>query len=811
MKKKSGKIQIQKPRSIVQTITIAILSFLTFVGDVIRSIPNLIIYICTQTGSLLISIPVKEYILKLHFFIRLAHDVKQLFISSFSFFGQSARHLLSHFSKFAQTISHMHPSTLRFSLPKRSKPSFAGVEKVKVSTPKSTIIYSRPKIGYFANATFWQQTKFFLSGIIVTILFFFVPYMAYQWLDGLPNPKLLTRRDLEVSTKIFDRNGALLYEFYTDQNRTPIPFSEIPKFIKEATIAIEDRDFYRHNGFSVKGMARAVREISVKGQVQGGSTITQQLIKSALLSSEIKLSRKVKEIILAFWAERMYNKEQILEMYLNQVPYGGTSWGIESASRTYFGKSVKDLTLAESALIAGLPAAPTEYSPFGTHPEKAFQRQAEVLRRMVEDKYITKEEAEAAFAEPIHFVTPRIAIRAPHFVMYVKDLLEKKYGPRLVEHGGLRVITSLDVTLQEKAQDIVAQQIAGLARLNVGNGAALITNPKTGEILAMIGSKNYFDVASEGNVNLVTSVRQPGSSIKVVTYALALENGFTAASIIDDSPVVYTIPGSIPYAPVNYDSRFHGPTPLRYALANSYNIPAVKLAAKLGVPAIVDKGRLMGIENWTDESRYGLSITLGAAETTLLDMAKVFGTFANEGKRVDLMPILEVTDYAGKVYEKNKPKKGIQAVKPEVAWIMGNILADNTARTSAFGPNSALVIPNKTVSVKTGTSNDKRDNWTIGYTPSYVVTTWVGNNNNAPMNPYLASGITGAAPIWHDIFMELLKDKQDESPARPANVVSVSCYFNRPEFFIKGTEPTSGRCASLPTPAPSGSPTPKPH
>jgi len=812
MKKKSVKAPTQKTQPAIKTITLAVLSFLTFIGDAIRSIPNLLLTAFTGVGSFLLSLPIEKHVLKIKFFVRVLHDIGQLVLSAMTPLILLPRKIFVLIQKKcagAKTIKLPIIKLPVWQFPSFSKFSLSSIlSGVKKTASKSTVVYARPKQPYRIHPKFWERTKFFTFGIGVTLIFFFIPYLVYQWLDALPNPKLLTRRDLEVSTKIYDRNGALLYEFYTDQNRTPISFSDIPKYVKEATVAIEDREFYRHSGFSIKGMIRAVREISVKGKVQGGSTITQQLIKSALLSPDIKLSRKIKEIVLAFWAERMYTKEQILEMYLNQVPYGGTSWGIESASRTYFGKSVKDLTLAESSLLAGLPAAPTEYSPFGTHPEKAFQRQAEVLRRMVEDKYITKEEAEKAFAEPVHFVAPRVAIRAPHFVMYVKDLLEKKYGPRLVEHGGLRVVTSLDVTTQEKAQDIVAQQIAGLTRLNVGNGAALITNPKTGEIYAMVGSKNYFDVASEGNVNLVTSIRQPGSSIKVVTYSLALENGFTPASIIDDSPVVYSIPGSVPYAPVNYDSRFHGPTPLRYALANSYNVPAVKVAAKLGVPALVDKGRLMGIESWTDDSRYGLSITLGAAEVTMLDMAKVFGTLANEGKRIDLMPILEVTDYTGKVYEKNKPKKGVQVVKPEVAWIMGNILADNAARTSAFGPNSALVVPGKTVSVKTGTSNDKRDNWTIGYTPSYVVTTWVGNNNNAPMNPYLASGITGAAPIWHDIFVELLKDKQDEPPARPANVVSISCYFNRPEFFIKGTEPTGGRCAALPTPAPSGSPTP---
>lgn len=658
------------------------------------------------------------------------------------------------------------------------------------------------------TSTSWDRAKFFISGVAVTIIFFFAPYITYSWLRALPNPELLSQRDLQVTTKIFDRNGLLLYEIYADQNRTPVPLPEIPANVKEATIAIEDQDFYRHNGISLRGIIRAIRETLLNNQIQGGSTITQQLIKSALLTPEVKLTRKIKEVILAFWAERLYTKNQILEMYLNQVPYGGTAWGVEAASQTYFNKSVKNLNLAEAALLAGLPQAPTEYSPFGSHPEKAFERQKEVLRRMAEDRYITPEEEQEALNTPVIFAQPRTSLNAPHFVMYVKNLLEKEYGPRLVEQGGLRIVTSLDLTVQQKAEEIVATHIRNLAALQVGNGAALVTNPKTGEILAMVGSKNYFDLLSEGNVNVTTSLRQPGSSIKVVNYAAALENGFTAASIIDDSPVIYQTAGSPSYAPVNYDGRFHGPTPLRYALANSYNIPAVKILAKIGVQTMINTGRLMGITSWQDEGRYGLSLTLGGGDVTMLEMAQVYGTLANAGRHVDLVPVLEVTDYTGRVIEKHKPKTGMQAIKPEVAWIISNILSDNTARIAAFGPNSSLVIPGKTVSVKTGTSNDKRDNWTIGYTPSFVVSVWVGNNNNAPMNPFLTSGVTGAAPIWHDIMGELLKDKPDEAPAKPETVISVPCYFGRPEYFIAGTEPTSGRCGQIPSATPSASITP---
>lgn len=699
-----------------------------------------------------------------------------------------------------------------FMFPAFSLPTFPKLPTIRIPRIRPIKWPPMPKVPFanwrIAPASIMDRMKFFVAGIAVTIVFFFAPYQTYSWLRALPNPELLSRRDLQVTTKIFDRNGLLLYEIYADQNRTPLALSTIPEQVKEATIAIEDQDFYLHNGISVRGILRALRETIFNNKIQGGSTITQQLIKSALLSPEVKLTRKIKEVVLAFWAERLYSKNEILEMYLNQVPYGGTAWGVEAASQTYFGKSVTELNLAEAAILAGLPQAPTEYSPFGSHPEKAYERQKEVLRRMVEDRYITQKQEQEALSTPMAFAQPRTALYAPHFVMYVKNLLEQKYGPRLVEQGGLRITTSLDISLQEKAEDILQNEITSLASLRVGNGAALVTDPNTGEILAMVGSKNYFDIAAEGNVNVTTSLRQPGSSIKVVNYAAALENGFTAASIIYDSPIVYRIPGSPSYAPVNYDGTFHGPTPLRYALANSYNIPAVKVLAKIGVQTMIDTGRLMGITSWQDESRYGLSLTLGGGDVTMLEMAKVFGTLANEGRRVDLMPILEVSDYTGRIIEKNKPKTGVAAVKPEVAWIVSNILSDNTARIAAFGPNSSLVIPNKTVSVKTGTSNDKRDNWTVGYTPSYVVSVWVGNNDNSPMNPYLTSGVTGAAPIWRDIMTELLKDKPNEVPAKPDGVISIPCYFGRPEYFVAGTEPAGGRCGPIPSATPSATITP---
>ncbi len=644
----------------------------------------------------------------------------------------------------------------------------------------------------------------FIVGVLFTLIFILIPYNLYVLVKSLPNPKLLTQNNYPVTTKIYDRNGILLYEVFSEQDRTPVKLENIPKQVIDATLTIEDREFYHHAGFSVKGILRSVKSALVDKKIQGGSTITQQLIKSTLLTPEQTISRKTKEIILAFWAERIYSKDEILEMYLNQVPYGGTAWGIQAAAKTYFGKDVSQLTLAQSALLAGLPAAPTYYSPFGARPNLSEDRRKQVISAMLESGKISKAQANEAVAEKISY-TPRITnIKAPHFVMYVKELLEAKYGIRKVEQGGLRVITSLDSKLQEETQDIVERNIENLTNLRVGNGAALVTNPKTGEILAYVGSKNYFNEEDDGNVNIITSLQQPGSSIKVVTYAAALENGFTAASIIDDSPVSYSIAGQTSYVPVNYDNRFHGKVSLRKALGNSYNVPAVKVLSQIGLGKMISYGQNLGIESWTDPNKYGLSLTLGGGEITMLDMARVYQTLADGGRSRKLTPILRVVNYEGVELESVKSSSGKQVLKPETAYILSSILSDNTARSDAFGPNSQLVIPNRTVAVKTGTSNDKRDNWTIGYTPSYTVTVWVGNNDNSPMHPSLTSGITGATPIWNEIIKHLLADKSDEPFTKPKNIVDMACY-GRNEYFVVGTQPRGG-CPTIvqntPTPTP---------
>lgn len=618
-------------------------------------------------------------------------------------------------------------------------------------------------------------------------------------LKDLPGPEKLIERQPVISTKIYDRRGQLLYTVFDgSHNRSLIMLEDIPDHVKQATIAIEDKDFYKHTGFSIAGIVRAIIRNLSQTRLEGGSTITQQLIKNALLTPEKTLKRKLKELILSIEAELIFSKDEILQMYLNEVAYGGTTYGIQEAAQLYFAKNVTDLNLAEATLLAGLPAAPTKYSPFGASPESTLSRQHQVLERMVEDGYINSEQAEEAKKEKIVLAPPVTNIRAPHFVMYIKDLLVQKYGQRVVEQGGLQVITSLDLSIQQTAQEILTQEISKLKALRVGNGAVLVTNPSTGEILAMVGSKDYFNLEEDGNVNVATSLRQPGSAIKIITYALALSNGFTPGTIIPDTPITYYTPGGVPYSPVNYDNRFHGNVTLRTALASSYNVPAVKTLAYFGVNNMVDLGQKMGITTWEDRSRFGLSLTLGGGDVKMTDLTTAYGILANYGLKTDLNPILKITDYKDKVLEEAKPTTS-RVLSKEVAYLLSDILSDNRARTPAFGPRSLLVIPDHQVAVKTGTTNDKRDNWTVGYTKDRLVAVWVGNNDNSPMSA-VASGITGASPIWNKIMSELLKDQPRHQFEAPDNLIKVAvCSWNGllpcegcptvEEYFVPGTEP----------------------
>jgi len=604
-------------------------------------------------------------------------------------------------------------------------------------------------------------------------------------MQGIPIFGDLTPEQV-VSTRILDRNGETIFEIFADERRTPVSLDEIPDYVEQATISIEDKDFYRHHGFSVNGIARAARNTIFEQKLEGGSTLTQQLVKNSLLSPERTIRRKVQEFVLAALVELRLGKDEILERYLNEIPYGSTAYGVVAASELYFGKDVGELSLAEAAMLAGLPAAPTRFSPFGANPSLARSRQEAVLRRMVEDGAITKEEAEDALREEVVFAEVE-APTAPHFALWIKEQLAEKYGDKVVEQGGLRVTTTLDLNLQREAEVAVAEEVEELSNLNVRNGAAIVTRPATGEILAMVGSKDFFAVDEDGKVNIIFARRQPGSSIKPINYALALRDGkITASTVIADIPTCFNVLGQAQYCPANYDGSFHGATQARFALGNSYNIPAVRVLALNGLSNFVDFARTMGLESLRDPAAYGLSLTLGGGEVRPFDMATAYGTFANGGIKQTLISVLKVEDFRGMVLEEVDLEaielSGERVITPDVSFIISHILHDNNARLAAFGPRSFLnVTGHPEVSVKTGTTNDIRDNWTVGYSKHAVVVTWVGNNDNSPMNGAV-SGVSGASPIWNRIISAVLDraksgafNPADEAlsgwPDQPTNVV----------------------------------------
>lgn len=619
----------------------------------------------------------------------------------------------------------------------------------------------------------------------------------------LPSPEALVNRDIEISTKIYDRNGVLLYKIYKDKNRTLLTLSQIPPQVQLATLAAEDAEFYNHPGISLRGISRAFWKNINEGGREGGSTITQQLVKNALLTSEKTLTRKIKEVILALLVERKFSKDQILEMYMNEIAYGGTAYGIQEAARTYFNKDVDKLTLAEAAYLAGLPKKPTQYSPFGPTPEQGLARQKDVLNLMRINGFISNEEMLEATKDELVFASKAIDIKAPHFVTFVRQILEEKYGGQVVAQGGLEVTTSLDYSIQKMAEEVTKNEVDKLARLRVGNGATVVVNPTTGEILAMVGSKDYFDTENDGNVNVTTSSRQPGSSIKVVNYAYALSHGYTLASILDDSVVSFKVPGQPPYSPKNYDGKYRGKIPLRNALAESRNIPAVRTLASFGVDKMLTLGKIMGITTWNDTDRFGLSLTLGGGEVKLLELARVYSVLANQGRAHDTVSILKVVDHDKRILEEHEEKEVNQVLDPRIAFLITDVLKDNFARSPAFGINSQLVIKNHPeVAVKTGTSNDLKDNLTVGYSQKYVVAVWVGNNSGAPM-ARIASGITGAAPIFNKIMTSLLANEKPTPWVTPEGVVrATTCQavmlpcidcLRKTEWFLKENTP-KGNC-----------------
>jgi 1A family penicillin-binding protein len=648
-----------------------------------------------------------------------------------------------------------------------------------------------------------------------------LPLLFLWYARDLPTPGKLITSQVKDATRIYDRDGELLYSVFQDENRTYVNISEIPKVLQEATISIEDKDFYKNKGFSPAAYLRVARDAVLGRGLTGGSTISQQLVKNVLLTNERSLPRKIKELILAIQVNQRYEKDEILEMYLNNIPYGGTAIGVEAASQQYFGKKVAELGLFESAFLAGLPQSPSRYAPF-TGGTAYVGRTEAVLKQMVENDYITEDEADEALQKlkKYNFSDRDEAIKAPHFVIYVRKLLAEQFGENAVTAGGLQVTTSLDYEIQEKAEEIVKKEVEDLKEYQVGNGAAVVSDPRSGEILSMVGSKDYFDESEpdgcspgvdcvfDPDPNVATSnTRQPGSSMKPVMYATAFERGYTPATLIMDTKTDFPTNSDPPmYSPVNYDGKFRGPVQARYALANSLNIPAVKLLAQVGIEPVMRKAYEMGIKNWepTREniSGVGLALVLGGRETSLLDEVTAYSVFANKGIRQDPVAILKVTDPDGKVLYEKKKTDGKKVLSEEVAFLISHILLDDSARSEAFGRGSLLNIPGKSVAVKTGTTDNKRDNWAIGYTPSYVVGVWVGNNNNSPMNQAIASGVTGASPIWNKIMAEVLKNKPNEDFEKPENVIALivdsfvgglphGAQPTRSEYFVKGTEPVS--------------------
>ena len=645
--------------------------------------------------------------------------------------------------------------------------------------------------------------KLILIGTVAFFLLFLfiLPLTAIN----LPSPDKIVRKQ-GFSTQILDRNGKTLYNIYVNQRRDPVDFADMPLYLRQATIAVEDKNFYKHQGFDPMGILRAIYNIVVKHSLQGGSTLTQQLVKNVLLSSERTIFRKIKEFVLSIEIEKKYTKDQILQMYLNEAPYGGTAWGVEAASEVYYGKKVKDLNLVESAILAGMPQRPSAYSPYSSTPKAYVARTAQVLRRMREDGYITSSQEKGANTQvaEVTFQPQGASFKAPHFVQYVQKILEERYGETAVEQGGLKVTTTLDLDLQDKAQGIVSDEIAKVEKQRITNGAVVVMDPDTGEILAMVGSKNFSDPNYDGQVNVVTSLRQPGSAFKPFTYVTAFMKGYTAATLLMDVPT--TFPGGVnqpDYQPVNYDGKYRGPIQVRYALGNSINMAAVKMLAKVGIKDVLETAYDMGIKTLepTQETlnRVGLSLTLGGGEVRLLDLTDAYAPFMNQGFRVDSISILKVEDANGKVLEETKPDKGKRVLSEEQAFLIANILSDNSAREAIFGLNSLLNIPGRSVAVKTGTTNDKRDNWTIGGNSQALVGVWVGNNDNSAMLN-VASGVSGASPIWRRVLLEVLSGKPNVGFDVPSGVVSAAVdavsgyrahdgFPSRTEYFIKGTEP----------------------
>lgn len=624
--------------------------------------------------------------------------------------------------------------------------------------------FNKKKIRYWA-------LRVFLAGLIFVVILF-------AWFaKDLPTPGKIKNMQLASSTQLFDRNGKPIYALHGDVKRNVVEADAIAPVAKQATVAAEDKDFYKNHGIELKSIARALYNnlTHKKGYVSGGSTITQQYVKNALLDPKKTVTRKIKELILSLEIELMYNKDQILTMYLNAIPYGSNAYGVEAASETYFNKHAKDLDLNEAATLAAIVQAPTYYSPYGTHPDARQARINYVLKSMVDMKYINQDQATKAKTDTknITFAKPHEYIVAPHFVQFVKDKLVEQYGEKLVEEGGLKVTTTLDLDKQVLAEKAVTDAAENrFDGIDASNAALVSIDPKSGQILAMVGSIDFFNNDIQGQVNVADSLRQPGSSFKPIVYATAFKGKYNPAFTLWD--VTTDFGGG--YTPKNYDGDTHGPVSMRTALASSLNIPAVKTLYLAGVDNSLKTAHDMGITSLNGKAdQYGLSLVLGAGEVTLTDLTTAYGVFANNGSLSPTIPILKVVNSKGETLDEYKDGGGKkEVIDPQIAYEISSILSDNEARSMVFGSHSALYFPDKPdIAVKTGTTTAYKDAWTIGYTPSVVTGVWVGNNSGKPMTAG-AAGAMAAAPIWHQYMNSVLDGKDNEQFNKPDGIQDVT-------------------------------------
>ncbi len=643
------------------------------------------------------------------------------------------------------------------------------------------------KIRRFGRYVTWRN--FFITAGVGIGSIIVLAIAVYIYFDSqLPNPNVIFTRWISESTKIYDRTGeVLLYDVHGEERRTIIAWEDIPQNVKNATLASEDSDFYNHSGIDIKGIIRALyKDVTTLQASQGGSTITQQLVKNALLGKEKTFSRKIKEMIFSIKIEHRFSKDDLFWAYLNEIPYGSNAYGIEAASQTFFGKHAKELTIAESALLSALPQRTTYYSPYGKNLPILIARRNHILDRMKELKMITREELDAAIAEEPVFRPVIDSIKAPHFVIMVRDYLIETYGEEAVQSGGLKVYTTLDMDLQKKAEDVVAKYgETNAKKYKASNAAFVAQDPKTGQILAMIGSRNYFDIEHEGNFNVATSPhRQPGSSFKPFVYATAFAKGFTDSTVIFDLKTEFT-PGCAPtaedkdkrcYHPKNYTSTFSGPVTMRQALQRSLNIPAVQTLYLAGIKNSVETATKMGITTLQDPDRFGLALVLGGAEVKLVDMVQAYSVFANDGIKTKQSFILKVVGSDNSIIEEYREQKE-RVLDAQIARLMSDVLSDNNARAAVFGFNSPLYIPGRPVAAKTGTTNDNRDGWIIGYTPSLIAGVWTGNNDNSPMTNQ-GAGVSAAGPMWKEFMIQALAGKPVESFTKPRPIIAIKPILN---------------------------------